>query len=358
MPHPQLSEALIDRGFAEREEREAKSVFWARPNLYHHKPHCQKSVMFPFKSVKDYKLNFSSYKIPFRHPLKTSHGVWSIREGIIINLTDDRGKTGQGEIAPLPWFGSETLESALAFCQQFAGSIIEEQIANIPDNLPACQFGFTSALEDLSFLDKKHENSDFTCSYLLPAGEGALTILKELSSETSQKLNQTFKWKIGVEDIKREREIFTKIVNQLSPQSKLRLDANGGLNYYQAQEWLKLADNSGIVEFLEQPLNPQKLNLMLKLSENYTTPLALDESVANIKQLHDRFVDGWRGIFVIKAAIIGSPILLRRFCRQNQIDAVFSSVFESTIGRKAVLRLAAELSNPNRALGFGVEHWF
>ena len=314
--------------------------------------------MFPFKPVKHYKLEFSPYKIPFRYPLKTSHGVWSVREGIIINLTDDTGKTGQGEIAPLPWFGSENLESALAFCQQFADGIIREQIANIPDNLPACQFGFTSAVEDLLFLEKEHQNSDFTYSYLLPAGESALAILKELSTEITQKGNQTFKWKIGVEDIKKEREIFTKIVNQLSRQSKLRLDANGGLNYYQAQEWLKLADNSEIVEFIEQPLNPQKLNLMLKLSENYTTSLALDESVANIKQLHDRFADGWRGIFVIKAAIVGSPILLRQFCQQNQIDAVFSSVFESRIGRKAVLRLATELSNPNRALGFGVDHWF
>jgi O-succinylbenzoate synthase len=80
--------------------------------------------------------------------------------------------------------------------------------------------------------------------------------------------------------------------------------------------------------------------------------------VATIQQLKDCFEGGWRGIYVIKAAIAGSPILLRQFCRENKIDAVFSSVFETEIGRKAVFRLAGELSNPKRALGFGIDHWF
>jgi O-succinylbenzoate synthase len=33
-------------------------------------------------------------------------------------------------------------------------------------------------------------------------------------------------------------------------------------------------------------------------------------------------------------------------------------VFETAIARQAALQLAAELSNPKRAVGFGVNHWF
>lgn len=305
-------------------------------------------------SETQYKLEFSPYKIPFRYPLKTSHGIWRVREGIIINLRDEKGKIGQGEIAPLPWFGSENLETALAFCEKCSGSLKLEQVANIPEDLPACKFAFTTALESLLSMDKREQNLDFLYSFLLPAGEAALGILKKLSPE----INQTFKWKIGVEDIEREKAIFKNIVKLLPPQTKLRLDANGGLNFCQAQEWLNLADESGIVEFLEQPLSHDNFDLMLRLSDSYATPLALDESVANIQQLKDCFEGGWRGIYVIKAAIAGSPILLRQFCRENKIDAVFSSVFETEIGRKAVFRLAGELSNPKRALGFGIDHWF
>jgi len=44
---------------------------------------------------------------------------------------------------------------------------------------------------------------------------------------------------------------------------------------------------------------------------------------------------------VIKAAIAGSPSRLRQFCREHEIDAVFSSVFETV---HKLLKLAVELS--------------
>ncbi|MDR9404731.1 MAG: o-succinylbenzoate synthase, partial [Halothece sp. Uz-M2-17] len=66
---------------------------------------------------------------------------------------------------------------------------------------------------------------------------------------------------------------------------------------------------------------------------------------------------GWRGIFVLKCAIAGSPRLLRQWCQQHQLDLVFSSVMETSVAREAVFRLAREL-NPQRALGFGIDDWF
>jgi len=36
----------------------------------------------------------------------------------------------------------------------------------------------------------------------------------------------------------------------------------------------------------------------------------------------------------------------------------FSSVFETAIGRQAALKLAVELSSHNKAIGFGINHWF
>ena len=97
---------------------------------------------------------------------------------------------------------------------------------------------------------------------------------------------------------------------------------------------------------------------MLELSTQYSTQLALDESVATLEQLEASYQQGWRGIFVIKPCIAGSPSRLRQFCREHEIDAVFSSVFETAIGRLAALKLAAENNHHNRAVGFGINHWF
>jgi len=61
---------------------------------------------------------------------------------------------------------------------------------------------------------------------------------------------------------------------------------------------------------------------------------------------------------IIKPAIAGSPAHLRQFCQTHAVDAVFSSVFETAIGRWTGLQLAAELGNRNRAVGYGTAHWF
>ncbi len=313
-----------------------------------------------------YQLQFHPYRHRFRQPLRTSRGIWQIREGIIISLSDRAGRVGKGEIAPVPWFGSETMARALEFCRQLGKNVTRATIASIEDVLPACQFGFESALTQLEQEKKKDEEKykqeavtfkSLNYSYLLPAGAAALENCRTLLENSNNNTSITFKWKIGVKPLAEEIAILQQLTQILPAKAKLRLDANGGLTVEEAQTWLEVADRIAAVEFLEQPLSPEQLETMLSLSKNYATPLALDESVANLRQLIRCYERGWRGIFVIKAAIAGSPRRLRQFCQQYLLDAVFSSVFETPIGRAAVLQLAVELSNPHRAIGFGVEQW-
>ncbi|BAY43913.1 mandelate racemase/muconate lactonizing protein [Scytonema sp. HK-05] len=306
-----------------------------------------------------YRFEFRPYQQRFVRSLTTSHGTWDIREGIILRLTDETGKIGWGEIAPISWFGSETLEQALEFCHELSEEITQEMIFSIPDQLPACQFGFESAWET-NRQDAK--NAKFFCySGLLPAGEAALQTWQSLWEQGYR----TFKWKIGVYPIAKELEIFELLAQTLPTSAKLRLDANGGLKLKEANVWLRACDNikaneqlSLEIEFIEQPLSVDQFQAMLELTHDYKTAIALDESVATLNQLTRCFKQGWRGIFVIKPGIVGSPSRLRQFCQQHKIDAVFSSVFETAIGRQAALQLAAELSQGNRAVGFGVNHWF
>ncbi|MBN3922526.1 o-succinylbenzoate synthase [Nostoc sp. NMS4] len=323
----------------------------------------------------DYRFEFRPYRRRFLRSLTTNHGNWDIREGIILRLTDESGKVGWGEIAPISWFGSETLEQALDFCHQLPAEITEETIFSISDELPACQFGFESAWEWGSGGDEGDEGGNFITpnfslltphssllySALLPSGEAALNQWETLWEQGYR----TFKWKIGVYAIADELEIFKSLIHTLPAFTKLRLDANGGLSYEEANLWLRTCDNlkvNGelpvIIEFIEQPLPVGQFQQMLELSPSYETAIALDESVATLGQLAACYQQGWRGIFVIKPGIVGSPSRLRKFCQQHKIDTVFSSVFETAIARLAALQLAAELSQNNRAIGFGIDHFF
>ena len=312
------------------------------------------------------KFQFDIYRCRFKQPLRTNHGIWQIREGIIISLMNRAGIIGKGEIAPLPWFGSETMSQAIEFCQQFGETIAQKDIIAIPDTLPCCQFALESAwldlncarsdkdvnaAKDLDYCYLLPAGKDYC--YLLPAGNQALTTWQDIYRATKA---FTFKWKIGVHPLARELEILDRLVNTFPPGIKLRLDANGGLNLQQTRDLLSITDTLGAIEFVEQPLPPDSFAELLQLSQEYTTPLALDESIASFTQLQQAYRQGWQGVYIIKAAIMGSPLRLIKFCLDNNLDVVFSSVFETEVGRNAVLKMSRQLNHP-RAVGFGVQYF-
>ncbi|MBW4521794.1 MAG: o-succinylbenzoate synthase [Scytolyngbya sp. HA4215-MV1] len=319
---------------------------------------------------------FSLYRRRFKRSLLTHHGLWSVREGILIRLVAPDGQVGWGEIAPLDWFGSETLAAALEFCRQLPEKITAGTIGAIPENLPACQFGFESAWEEIGSQELGAGSREpgvgswesgvaeiSRCRHVVASSLSHSTLLPTASAALHawqahwEQGDRTFKWKIGVATIAEELGWFKQLMGALPAGAKLRLDANGGLTEAEAIRWLTVCQGTN-VEFLEQPLPREQLTAMLALSERFATPIALDESVATLTQLQACYNQGWRGVFVVKPAIAGSPARLRQFCQQYRPDVVFSSVFETEVGRSAALRLAAELSFHNRAVGFGVGHWF
>ncbi|MEL6813590.1 MAG: o-succinylbenzoate synthase [Cyanobacteria bacterium J06598_3] len=303
---------------------------------------------------------FRPYRRPFRQTLKTSHGAWKHREGIILKFTNHQGHTGFGEIAPLPWFGTETQAQALNFCAQLPAQLFEDNLFTIFPSFPACKFGFEVALGNITRSSHCAELTPRHYSALLPAGKAALSAWPVLWS----KGHRTFKWKIGVAPVAVELAWLSQLMKQLPLGAKLRLDANGGLSELAAHHWLDACDRLGHrIEFIEQPLPPHRFDDLMKLAGRYRTPIALDESVTTLDQLKTHYYRGWDGIYVLKAAILGSPSRLKQFCLENPIDWVISSVFETDIGRQALIDLTTELATllpphaPRRVLGLGTQQW-
>lgn len=300
----------------------------------------------------EFRFEFRPYQRRFRQPLKTHHGIWTMRDGVLVRLEDGAGRVGFGEIAPLEWFGSESIDDAIAVCQSAPSSIDFDWIQNIP--LPACQFGFESAaLVNSGSPLNSPLVGDFESRKLLNYS-GLLATADDWIGLWQQGY-RTFKLKIAIAPLEIETATVKKLLNELPEDAGLRLDANMGLNEFETQQWLEFCDRYAI-EFIEQPMRVDQFETMLKLSQHYETPIALDESVSNLAQLRDCYDRGWGGIFVIKPAIVGFPSKLRQFCQEHQLDTVFSTVFETEIGRRMGLQLAAELSE--RAVGYGTAHWF
>ncbi len=320
------------------------------------------------------------YRRQFLTPLKTAHGPWPWREGLLLRVEDGTGRVGWGEVAPIPWFGTETLEAAWSFWQGQQGWIEAEDLLMVPDALPASQFGAGTVLEGVKTQStipggtKGFQMGNGDLCGLLPAGENPLQTAQRLFGQG----HRTYKWKIGVYSTDGELAGLNALLAWLPEECRLRLDANGGLALPQAKAWLEHCDalgafrqpnrhtarQGGNIEYLEQPLPPQRMAEMVLLSERFSTPIALDESVATVGQMEMCDRNHWSGLYVVKPAIAGCPQKLRSRLQNLGTRVTFSSAFETVIGRQAALRIALE---HNRryfpagsfpALGFGTLGYF
>jgi O-succinylbenzoate synthase len=294
------------------------------------------------------RFEYRTYRAAFRHPLATAHGVWSEREGLFVRLSDDAGLSSLGEAAPLPAWGSETLAEAADFCAKLPPTIDETTVREIPAALPCCRFALETAWDALHHPTAPSPVRQLSIAALLPAGESAL----EAATRALGRGFSTLKWKVGVGASAAELTLLHRLLALLPATARLRIDANGAWDLATAREWLKACEGHA-VEFVEQPFPVAHEQPILQLANEFSTPIALDESIARADDLR-RWLDfGWPGIYVIKPALAGSPQRLLKLLADYEAEAVFSSAFETAIGLRAALGVAACAGRTGRALGFG-----
>lgn len=286
---------------------------------------------------------YRPYRREFLRPLRTSHGEWRIREGFILRV-ESEDRVGYGEVAPIPDFGTESMERAANFLEQWIADPII-----MPSGLACCSFAQTTALHQLDPV-KASLARDYVVAALLPAGPDALAAARRKIAAGYKSL----KWKIGVQPIEAEQEVFADLLRHLRGVGvSLRLDANGGLSRKDLERWLEvLASESARIEYIEQPLPPGEESMMAELAAASGVSIALDETLN--QPGHERWLTpgGWAGPLVIKPLLMGNVTQLFKLLRPLAGQLVLSSVFETGVGLSQALGLADALPEMNYAIGF------
>ena len=334
----------------------------------------------------EFRFQFCRYRLPLRVAVRTAHGPWAEREGVIVRLEDEAGAVGYGEAAVIPWFGTETAEEAEAVCRELGAAVDDARLAAF--FAEALQAGSASArmgclrnaiamarfevgqVSDVPPTTRREKGQVKDLTYLpvaalLPAGRAALLEIAP-KAETGFRV---FKWKVGVGDAADELALLDDVCAALPSGARLRLDANGAWDRRTAERWLDRCAE-GPIEFVEQPcfappsgasqgtaLLRRSDDLLRGLAESFPTPIALDESLAGEGDVVRWLAAGWRGIFVIKPSLLGDAAGALEKLARAKADVVFSSALETAIGARAALRLAFAWVPPTgtaRALGFGV----
>jgi len=253
-----------------------------------------------------------------RTPLTTGAGSVNSVDRIILRTQSDQG-TGYGEIAPWPGFPTESVEQALEFLRSAQGNLphLVAAVDASPTPLPC----LSSALSSCRLWDKiMGFGGSLPCAGLM-----TLSVM-----ETEAKVAagfKTLKVKISPET---SEESIHGVLSRFP--GSLRLDANGSLDLQTARRWTEFTRTQAQVEFLEQPLpvgHPGYASLgpdKIALDESFLTPGGID----------------WSGIVVVKPLLAGDwdDLLAWRTTRADAV--VYSSCFETAIGRQGALWLASQ----------------
>lgn len=304
----------------------------------------------------NYQFSHLRYHLPFRTPVRTAHGLWSHREGVLVRLIDEQERVTYGEAAPIPWFGTETVEEVCAECERFGATVDDARLDEGPATLGCLRAALSSAR--VGAPEPTNQEPRMVAA-LLPSGRAALALI-ELKAEAGFRV---FKWKVGVGDASDEMTLLDDLCARLPAGGKLRLDANGAWDHRTAARWLGRCANYP-VEFVEQPIMAARVgdgalrgkveDTLLGLAGDFPTPLALDESVVSGQDVTRWLALGWSGYFVVKPSLMGDVQGALAALAKAQAKVIFSSALETAVGAKAGLRTAFGWAGSGHALGFGV----
>lgn len=232
-------------------------------------------------------VKFSSYILHFKQPGGTSRGILHTKETFVLEISEN-GKKGVGECALFRGLSCDDIPEYESKLQWLCENINADP-AFLNSELkafPSIWFGYEQALLNLINGGNYYFPSPFTegkstlkINGLIWMGDAAF-----MQKQIEEKLKDGFdciKLKIGT-DWKSEREILKNLREKFpEEQLELRVDANGGFTFNEAQKVLKELSELKI-HSIEQPIKAGNIDQMAELCAATPTPIALDEELIGI----------------------------------------------------------------------------
>ena len=305
--------------------------------------------------------NLHRYRLPLSEPLALRGMVLRHREGLLLELTDERGAVGWGEASPLPGFSRESLGGAAGQLRDLASSMMGREITgdridldgrfgrelDAMDLAPSVRFGFELALWDLYAAARGKALAELVA----PRPRATVPVNALISGPPDKTLEEahqarsagyeTLKVKVGGRAVEEDVEIVRALnVEHGDAGIALRLDANRAWSLEEAERFAR--GTAGLrIEYVEEPLSDP--TLLPTFAGDYDVPVALDESLIDMESeaLEDH---GYARAVVLKPTLLGGisrTLHLADLASRLGMQTVISSAYETGVGTAALVALAA-----------------
>ena len=314
--------------------------------------------------MKILKIESYPYELKFKDSFKTAKSNYDHRNGSIIKIFID-DLIGLGEVAPLSGFHDESLLEC-----SYALEAINQSISNIEDitsdelfdiftlhseDKPSLLFGLQTAL-----LDILSQKSEVPLNKYL--NNDCLDIINLNAVHTIHAPDKNFnivKVKLGYNNIHDDIETMSKISSSYSPNIQFRIDVNGQLDLVKAIRFCKSMEQFNI-QYIEQPLAPQKLEDLSELRMHTKIPIAVDESLTSVESAKQIINLQAADIFIIKPMMIGDYYQVNdiiNLAHDNDVRCIITNMLDGAINRMACIHIASA-NNIHHACGLSMDNLF
>ncbi len=272
-------------------------------------------------------------RAPLQAPFEAAWGSVSERELVLVRLEDGAGNRGFGEAAPLPGYGSASVDDVCAALKRWAGGDPDE--IEVPEARSAI---------DLARLDLQGRRLGVPVWKLLGA-ESATGVAVNATLAGSAELEgfRCVKVKVGLGD---DLQRLLALREALGSSVAIRIDANGAWSVDEALGALRELSRVEI-ELCEEPVHG--LEAIGQVAAVASVPVALDESAGLPGALERRFCDAVC-LKLARCGGIAGLLAAAARARATGYRVYLASTLDGPLGIAAALHAAAVV-RPDLACG-------
>lgn len=294
--------------------------------------------------------------------------VWFIR------VTDDKGNSGIGEVAPIERLSPEDVQDIPQLLEKYKGLLAKQESPNtakeafdlveelIPKEESSIRCGLEVALLDLINGGNRKIFSDSVTEIDLPINGliwmGDISFMEQQIKEKLDQGFQCIKLKVGSNSFESEVQVIKKL-RAISEDLVIRLDANGAFATHEVLSKLRQLSRFNI-HSIEQPILPMQPEAMQIVCAKSEIPIAFDEELIHVFSAEDRMSliqELNPHYLVLKPSLHGGFNSISEWIDLAEIHNVgwwITSYLESNVGLNAIAQFASLYANTEyHGLGTG-----